>query len=174
MLGLLVVKVLRLGHRAGRDDRISTHVGLVARQYGAEEVVFCGQNDSGMMESLRDVDDRWGEGTDFRHSDSWRPEIREFNGFTAHLTMYGLSLDDEVDRLRSKNLDELQLVVGSEKVPHEVYRHADLNLAVGHQPHSEIAALAVTLDRITGIKRGFDDAEIEVEPTDGEKRTRKP
>ena len=169
---MLGVKVLRLGHRAGRDDRISTHVGLVARQYGAEEVVFCGQHDSGMMESVRDVGERWGEGTEFRYSEDWRPEIRGFDGFTAHLTMYGLSLDEEVDRLRSKDLNDLQLVVGSEKVPREVYRYAELNLAVGHQPHSEIAALAVTLDRIADIKRGFDDADIEVEPTDGEKRTR--
>jgi tRNA (cytidine56-2'-O)-methyltransferase len=168
---LLGVKVLRLGHRAGRDDRISTHVGLVARQYGVEEVVFCGQHDSGMMESVRDVGERWGKGTEFRYSEDWRSEIRDFNGFTVHLTMYGLSVDEEVDRLRSEDQDELQLVVGSEKVPREVYRLADLNLAVGHQPHSEIAALAVVLDRVADIERGFDDADIGVEPSDGRKLT---
>jgi len=32
--------VLRLGHRISRDKRTSTHIALVARAFGAEEVVF--------------------------------------------------------------------------------------------------------------------------------------
>lgn len=163
------MKVLRLGHRAGRDDRISTHVGLVARQYGVEEVVFCGQHDSGMMESVRDVGERWGKGTEFRYSEDWRSEIRDFNGFTVHLTMYGLSVEREIERVREA--ENLQVVVGSEKVPREVYEESDLNLAVGHQPHSEIAALAVLLDRVSELKEEFEAAEIQVEPSDGRKLT---
>jgi tRNA (cytidine56-2'-O)-methyltransferase len=166
---LLGVKVLRLGHRAGRDDRISTHVGLVARQYGVEEVVFCGQHDSGMMESVRDVGERWGKGTEFRYSEDWRSEIRDFNGFTVHLTMYGLSVEREIERVREA--ENLQVVVGSEKVPREVYEESDLNVAVGHQPHSEIAALAVLLDRVSELKEEFEAAEIQVEPSDGRKLT---
>ena len=166
---MLGVKVLRLGHRAGRDDRISTHVGLVARQYGVEEVVFCGQHDSGMMESVRDVGERWGKGTEFRYSEDWRSEIRDFNGFTVHLTMYGLSVEREIERVREA--ENLQVVVGSEKVPREVYEESDLNLAVGHQPHSEIAALAVLLDRVSELKEEFEAAEIQVEPSDGRKLT---
>ena len=41
------------------------------------------------------------------------------------------------------------VVVGAEKVPREVYELADYNVSVGNQPHSEIAALAVFLDRLT-------------------------
>lgn len=164
------MKVLRLGHRAGRDDRISTHVGLVARQYGVEEVVFCGQHDSGMMESLRDVGERWGKGTEFRYSEDWRPEIRGFNGLTVHLTMYGLSVEREIEKVRGA--ENLQVVVGSKKVPREVYEESDLNLAVGHQPHSEIAALAVLLDRVSELKEDFEAAQIQVEPSDGRKLTR--
>ncbi|MCK7488956.1 MAG: hypothetical protein MZU79_00960 [Anaerotruncus sp.] len=40
------------------------------------------------------------------------------------------------------------IVVGAEKVPPEIYQLADWNVAVGNQPHSEVAALAITLDRI--------------------------
>src|SRR5207245_10416001 len=41
------------------------------------------------------------------------------------------------------------VVVGAEKVPREVYDLVDFNVAVGNQPHSEVAALAIFLDRIT-------------------------
>ena len=36
------VVVLRIGHRIGRDKRISTHVGLVARAFGADGIIFVG------------------------------------------------------------------------------------------------------------------------------------
>ena len=35
--------------------------------------------------------------------------------------------------------------MGSEKVPGDLYGLADVNVAVGNQPHSEVAALAVLL-----------------------------
>jgi len=38
--------------------------------------------------------------------------------------------------------------VGAEKVPPEIYSLADWNVGVGNQPHSEVAALAITLDRL--------------------------
>ena len=40
------------------------------------------------------------------------------------------------------------IVVGAEKVPREIYELADYNVGVGSQPHSEISALAILLDRI--------------------------
>ncbi|HEV8595625.1 MAG TPA: tRNA (cytidine(56)-2'-O)-methyltransferase, partial [Thermoplasmata archaeon] len=52
----------------------------------------------------------------------------------------------------------LLVVVGAEKVPGEVFGLADLNIAVGNQPHSEVAALAVFLDRLLGgdgVRRSF-------------------
>jgi tRNA (cytidine56-2'-O)-methyltransferase len=47
--------------------------------------------------------------------------------------------------------------VGAEKVPVEMYDLADWNVAVGGQPHSEVAALAVFLDRL------FQGEELELE-----------
>ncbi|MEM4232772.1 MAG: tRNA (cytidine(56)-2'-O)-methyltransferase, partial [Thermoplasmata archaeon] len=40
----------------------------------------------------------------------------------------------------------------AEKVPREVYDLADMNVSVGNQPHSEVAALAIFLDRYSGGK----------------------
>ena len=40
MQGEQPVTVLRLDHRPGRDDRMTTHVGLTARALGADRVVF--------------------------------------------------------------------------------------------------------------------------------------
>ena len=34
------VVVLRYGHRPGRDDRMTTHVGLTARALGADRVIL--------------------------------------------------------------------------------------------------------------------------------------
>ena len=39
-------------------------------------------------------------------------------------------------------------MVGAEKVPREIYEIADYNVGIGNQPHSEISALAILLDRI--------------------------
>jgi tRNA (cytidine56-2'-O)-methyltransferase len=38
--------------------------------------------------------------------------------------------------------------VGAEKVDFEVYERADWNVGVTNQPHSEVASLAVFLDRL--------------------------
>lgn len=168
-----MIKVLRLGHRAGRDDRISTHVGLTARQWGADEVVFSGERDESMLESQRDIIDRWGGDLEVRYTEEWRKEIRDFDGFKVHLTMYGERIDEKMDDIRESYPEEdFLVVVGAEKVPRWVYENVDINLSVGNQPHSEIAALAVFLDRLnSSIKDDFSDAEIRVEPSEDRKLT---
>ncbi len=168
-----MIKVLRLGHRRGRDDRISTHVGLTARQWGAKEVVFSGEKDDKMLESQRDIIERWGGHTEVRYNEDWKSEIRGFEGLKVHLTMYGLKLDDELENLKKQFKDDLLVVIGSEKVPRWVYHNVDYNISVGNQPHSEIAALAVFMDRLKGIRESFDGAKVWVEPSETEKYTRK-
>jgi tRNA (cytidine56-2'-O)-methyltransferase len=61
--------------------------------------------------------------------------------------MYGLNLDEDMDEIR-KTTGDILLVVGAKKVPSELYEESDFNIAVGNQPHSEVAALAVFLDRL--------------------------
>lgn len=169
-----MIKILRLGHRAGRDDRISTHVGLTARQWGADEVVYSGQHDSSMMESVEDIVDRWGGDLTVRYTEEWEKEIKSFDGLKVHLTMYGEKINEKMSEVKQRYPEEdFLIVVGAEKVPREVYTNVDYNISVGTQPHSEIAALAVFMDRVTdgSIKEGFEEAEIEVQPSEDRKLT---
>ena len=62
--------------------------------------------------------------------------------------MYGEALDDALPRVPRD--EDLLIVVGAEKVPRAVFDLATFNVAVGNQPHSEVAALAVFLDRFRG------------------------
>jgi tRNA (cytidine56-2'-O)-methyltransferase len=90
--------------------------------------------------------------------------------------MYGLRIDEEIEGLREEFEDrDLLVIVGAEKVPRWVYTHVDYNISVGNQPHSEIAALAVFLDRVQvdGIRQDFEGAEIHVEPSEDRKLTEK-
>ena len=59
-----MIKILRLGHRLGRDDRISTHCGLVARALGADEIIYTGELGKEMLESVKNISQRWGGNTD--------------------------------------------------------------------------------------------------------------
>lgn len=142
------VVVLRLGHRPERDKRITTHVGLVARAFGAEEMLLTGR-DAHIEESLADVAERWGGDFRLKSDVSWRGEAvrwKEEGGKIVHLTMYGSNLPDVIDEIRQS--ESIMVAVGAEKVPAEMYELADWNVAVGNQPHSEVAALAVFLDRL--------------------------
>jgi tRNA (cytidine56-2'-O)-methyltransferase len=60
--------------------------------------------------------------------------------------MYGQNINSVETKIR--NEDKILIVVGAEKVPREIYELADYNVAVGNQPHSEISALGILLDRI--------------------------
>ena len=54
------VCVLRIGHRQGRDQRITTHVFLVARAFGADEGVLCGDRDDSVLNGIAKVSSLWG------------------------------------------------------------------------------------------------------------------
>ena len=161
------VAVLRLGHRPERDKRITTHVGLVARAFGAEEMLLAGRDDK-LVSGLEDVAERWGGDFRVRQVSSWKGEARrwkEAGGKIVHLTMYGTTLSDSIDDIRRS--EDLMVVVGAEKVPPEIYEMADWNVGVGNQPHSEVAALAVFLDRLwqgEELDREF-EGRIEVVPS---------
>ncbi len=163
------VFVLRLGHRAGRDKRITTHVGLVARAFGARGIFLSGDRDPQVEESLRDVVRRWGGDFLVEYRGDWRRVIREWPGIKVHLTMYGLPFEDRLKEIKGKVL----VIVGAEKVPPEVYELADYNLAVGNQPHSEVGALAVFLYSLLGpgaLYKEREGAEVRIVPSERGKR----
>ena len=161
---------MRIGHRPERDKRITTHVGLVARAFGADGFILGDISDEKVTTSLRKVCEMWGR-RDFQvvtgvSSKKYVREWKERGGMVAHLTMYGLHVDDVIDEIR-KALGDILVVVGAEKVPRYFYEVADYNIAVGHQPHSEVAALALFLDRLfEGRELHFiySDAKIRIEP----------
>ena len=162
------IVILRIGHRPERDKRITTHVGLTARALGAEGMLLA-SNDKGIKAAIEDVAGRWGGNFYVNNDVNWKKEIRawkEHGGKVCHLSMYGTNLPDAVEEMQECN--KLMVVVGAEKVPSEIYDLADWNVAVGNQPHSEVAAVALTLDRISKdetLAGAFEDAELTIVPT---------
>jgi tRNA (cytidine56-2'-O)-methyltransferase len=168
------VVVLRLGHRPERDQRVTTHVGLAARAFGANGMLLA-EKDTGVVQSLRDVVERWGGDFTIQDGVSWRQCISEWKasgGTVVHLTMYGLKLTDAVEELRGKQ--RILLVAGAEKVPGEVYGLADYNISVSTQPHSEVSGVAVFLDRLFSgetMDREYPGAPMRIVPSRAGKRT---
>lgn len=154
--------MLRWGHRKDRDKRVTTHVGLVARAFGARGMFLAGEKDEKVIDSLRRVTEEWGGPFEVQYVSEWRKLMRDWKnrGKIVHLTMYGIPVDDVAPQLREElKTGDLLVFVGAEKVPREVYDMSDYNVAVGNQPHSEIAALAILLDRIfqgKELKREFE------------------
>jgi tRNA (cytidine56-2'-O)-methyltransferase len=119
---------------------------LTARALGADEV-WVSTKDDVLEKTICSVVDRFGGKFRVKTGIDWRKALRSWDGEVVHLTMYGESLSKSLPTLRSKRL---MIVVGAEKVPREVYDLAHRNISVGNQPHSEVAALAIFLDRYTG------------------------
>ena len=139
------IQVLRIGHRPDRDKRVTTHTALTARALGAKGVLVDAK-DNKLEENVRSVVERFGGDFSIETGVQWRKVMRDFDGKIAHLTMYGMRVDEAVPLLQG---EDLLVVVGAEKVPPEVYQLATVNVSVGNQPHSEIAALAIFMDRLT-------------------------
>ncbi len=167
------VYVLRLGHRVERDKRVTMHIFLTARALSASGVVYSGQIDSDLEKRIQDVVDKWGGPFKVRYEKNWKRLIENWNkkGVTCHLTMYGINVDECLDKI--PNNKEILVIVGSQKVPKDVFQLANFNIAIGHQPHSEIAALAIFLDRLfhgKELKRRFEGAKIKVTPQEKGKK----
>jgi tRNA (cytidine56-2'-O)-methyltransferase len=164
-----MIEVLRIGHRPARDKRITTHVCLVARALGADGVVV-DTADRSIERTIAGVNRRFGGRFAIRTGVSWSKHIRGFSGTKVHLTMYGIPLEEAVARI-PKDAPVL-VIVGSTKVPAQVYEMADINVSVGNQPHSEVAALALFLDRwFLGSELGRDfGGPMKVIPTERGKR----
>ena len=146
------VCVLRLGHRKGRDQRITTHVVLSARACGAASGVLCGDRDDSVVDGVARVAAMWGGSFSVAYEENWKRFVarRKKEGWkVAHLTMYGEDFEAGAAKLARAGGNCL-VIVGAGKVPREAYELADANLSVTTQPHSEVAALALFLDRYFG------------------------
>ncbi len=162
------IEVLRLGHRPQRDKRITTHVCLTARLLGAR-AVHLAEEDAHVVDSVRDLSKRFGGDFSINDGTGWKGVVRQWQakgGQVIHLTMYGEPLGKSTPRILADGRDVL-VVVGAEKVPGDLYQMADHNVAVGNQPHSEVAALALLMDRLRDGEweaDTFEGAEVTVIP----------
>ena len=174
------VTVLRLGHRLVRDERMSTHIGLVSRAFGARELVLTGADDH-TIDSITRVSGRWGGGFGVKYYRNWREFTKNWAGTIVHLTMYGEVLDEALPKIKDSidksKTTSLLVIIGAEKVPREIYNLASYNVSVGSQPHSEVAALAVFLDRLfmgDELYTTFVKAKIRVKPSSRGKEVETP
>ncbi|MEM3430228.1 MAG: tRNA (cytidine(56)-2'-O)-methyltransferase [Candidatus Bathyarchaeia archaeon] len=167
------VIVLRWGHRP-RDFRVTSHVALTARAFGASGIIIADVSDKTIEKTVRKVVEEWGGPFSVEMGIPWRRCVKEWRdngGVTVHLTVYGenIQTSDVMNRIRSLGRD-LLILIGSRKVPSEFYKpeFSDFNVAVGNQPHSEVAALAVFLDRLFNgeeLSREFSSAKLRVFPS---------
>ncbi len=140
------VTILRLGHRFERDKRISTHLALVSRAFGAEKIVF-DVADSRIKGSVDGILQHWGGEFKVEFIANRKAYIKNFGGISVHLTMYGINVND-VNFTKLNSEENVLIIVGGKKVPSDIYEIVDYNIAIGNQPHSEVAALSVFLDRL--------------------------
>ena len=171
----MVFHILRLGHRPSRDKRITTHLILAARAFGASGASYSGNKDSTLEETIAKIVSNWGGTFNLEYSESWRKLISDWEGKVIHLTMYGLPFQDVIEGI-NKCKKNLLILVGSEKIPTEVYYISDWNIAITNQPHSEVAALAVFLDKFfegKKLKRKFQSSKIKIIPQKKGKKLKK-
>jgi len=135
-------------------------------------------SDNRIVDTIHDMNERWGGQQEFKVElvNDWRSLISSWKnnaGDVIHLTMYGINLRNALPQIKIKS--NILVVVGASKVPREINSMADYNIAVGHQPHSEVAALAVFLDRLfegRELERCFKNAKMSIIPSQADKRVR--
>jgi tRNA (cytidine56-2'-O)-methyltransferase len=174
------IVVLRWGHRPQRDARLTTHVALTARALGAAGIILSDMEDKKIQETVEKITKSWGGTFFFKMGTPWKSVAKGWkleDGIVVHLTAYGENIEtsDVLKRIKSSGKDVLVLV-GSQKVPKEFYSEdvSDFNVAVGNQPHSECASLAIFLDRLfegRTLARGFKNARMKIIPQKRGKKT---
>ncbi len=164
------VMVLRIGHRIPRDERVTTHVCLTARALGADGVYVSDVQDRELAERINRVREEFGGDFTIQVGGPWRSTVMEWKrlgGRIVHLTAYGIPLPKIVARIRRSREDKL-VIVGAEKVPGEIFRLADWNVAVTNQPISEVSALGIFLDwffKHSGLEKRYSKAKLQIVPT---------
>jgi tRNA (cytidine56-2'-O)-methyltransferase len=167
------ILVLRWGHRPIRDARLTTHVALAARALGADGIIISDIEDPKIEETTMKISRNWGGRFSFEMGTKWQTVLKEWKtkgDIVVHLTAYGenIQTSNVLERIR-KTRKNVMLIVGSQKVPREFYTEqvSDYNVAIGNQPHSECASLAVFLDRYfqgKELARNFEDAKVKIVP----------
>ena len=136
--------------------------------------------DEHLKKSVEKVTKSWGGDFRFEMGTPWKNAVKDWKmkgGLVVHLTIYGENIQssDALSRIKTSGKNVL-LLVGSQKVPPEFFSAevSDFNVAVGNQPHSECAAVAVFLDRFfqgKELSKDFGNAKVRVVPQERGKKT---
>jgi len=153
-----MIEVLRLGHRPFRDKRLTTHVILTARAFGACKVYYSGNHDSAMEKTIGKIVNEFGGNFEIEYCENAEKLVYEKknSGFKIiHMTVYGKSVLEKIKDIRK--FKDILIVVGGAKVEPIYYESADFNISITNQPHSEVSSLAIFLDKYFNEKEfGFD------------------
>lgn len=169
------VKVLRLTHRYIRDERITTHLFLTARAFGASTVIYTGQRDEKMEDNLHNITKNWGGLFTVEYEKDWQKTIRHWKarkGEVIHLTFYGLPIQNVIQEIRESGKNKL-IIVGGAKVPGIIYKLSDWNISITSQPHSEISALSIFLHELfqgEELLKDFKNAKLKIIPQSSGKK----
>jgi tRNA (cytidine56-2'-O)-methyltransferase len=168
-----------------RDRRVTSHLALVARAFGASRIIIAGDRDSTLNHTVDTIVNQWGGefNIEKRPFADWKiiiTEWKESGGKILHLTMYGENLltfekSESFHRLQEDPIQrtKLLIVVGGKKVPGKVFHLANWNIGIGNQPHSEVSALAVFLDHLMPnmLQQKFAGAKHQIVPSlEGKKK----
>ncbi len=146
----------------------------MSRALGASKIIICGAEEKSVTSTIKGVNETWGGKFKIEFSDDWKKTAKELmkKGYKlTHLTMYGIPIQEKEEELRKET--KIAIIIGSQKVERAVYELADYNLGVTNQPHSEIAALAVTLDRIQNgkeLEKDFSGGRCQIIPQEKGKK----
>lgn len=173
------VVVLRWGHREERDKRLTSHVALAARAFGASGFILSDVKDEKLETTIAKISKNWGGKFSFEMGTPWKQAVGSWKikgGVVVHLTAYGENIQssDVLQRIKAEKKPVL-VIVGSQKVPAAFFSKAvsDFNVAIGNQPHSECSSLAVFLDRFFGgsqLTMEFAGAKMRIVPSEHGKR----
>ena len=164
----MTIEILRLSHRIRRDPRISTHVALVSRAFGADKIYYSGDHDSSLENSVNKIVKQWGGSFKIEYIKDPLKLIKSSKSKIINLSMYGLPLENEISKIKKHK--DLLIIIGGEKVPIEIYKLSDYNISVTQQPHSEVSLLAILLEKLN-LKPKFENPKIKVIPQVSGKKT---
>jgi len=102
----LVIEVVRIGQRVVRDDRVTTHVALVSRAFGAEKIFMTEVNPE-IKDTLEKINKTWGGNFIVEFIEKWKPVIKkkkEENFKIVHLSMYGESINEVQEKISKKKI----------------------------------------------------------------------
>lgn len=167
------IVVLRWGHRPYRDLRLTTHVALTARALGASGLILSDVEDKKIEETVEKVVKNWGGPFFFEMGTPLKKAVKDWKkrgGIVVHLSAYGENIEtsDVLRRIKASGKSVL-VIAGSQKVPGEFFSEnvSDFNVAIGNQPHSECASLAIFLDRFfegKELTKSFENAKMRIIP----------